>query len=65
MKLKEKLKRENGGTWLSAILITIIVILVVIVLASVIHLAGTSLKTYQDVSKKDTEQEVLTMLDKD
>ena len=63
MNFKGKLKSENGGTWLSAILITIIVILVVIVIVSVIHLAGTSVKTYQDVNKKNAEQDIFTMFE--
>lgn len=62
MKFKGKLKGENGGTWLSAILITIIVILAVVVLVSVINLAGTSIKTYEEVQKRDEEQNILTML---
>jgi len=64
MKLMKKLKEERGGTWLSAILITIIVILAIIVVISVISLAGNSVKTLEDMKKKDTEQSVLTMLDK-
>lgn len=64
MKLMKKLKEERGGTWLSAILITIIVILAITVVISVISLAGNSVKTLEDMKKKDTEQSVLTMLDK-
>lgn len=63
MNFKGKLKEENGGTWLSAILITIIVVLAIIVLVSVINLAGNSVKTLEDMKKKDTEQSILTMLD--
>lgn len=62
MNFKRKFKSENGGTWLSAILITIIVILVVVVLVSVINLAGTSIKTYEEVQKNDEEQDILTIL---
>ena len=63
MNFKGNLKEENGGTWLSAILITIIVVLAIIVLVSVINLAGNSVKTLEDMKKKDTEQSILTMLD--
>lgn len=61
MNFKGKLKEERGGTWLSAILITVIVILVVIVLVSVISLAGNSVKTLKDMKQNETEQDVLSM----
>lgn len=63
MNFKGKLKSENGGTWLSAILITVIVILAIIVIVAVINLAGTSVKTLEEMKKRDTEQSVLSVFD--
>ncbi len=61
MKFREKLKEERGGTWLSAILITIIVVLIVVVLVSVISLARTSAKTLKDAKQNETEQDALSI----
>ena len=63
MNLKEKLKKENGGTWLSAILITIVVILIVVVLVSIISLAKNSVQTLEDMKQNEAKQDPLSMFE--